>query len=1046
MTRTFEIAAAADLSSWTDVGAVVDRRTFKLGGRAYNGESTPSGFNFADDAGTAVLPAHRVVRVTEDATVSPTVIFWGRIQDKSIGRGQMFDDDAKAFDVGLDDVNSELRGISIIRWDRGAETAEARLRAFGAAYLDGSWRASTDLDCATYVPLTHTTMLPAKKYRGTTGGEVIDDVMTATGKLLFVTQDRELFFDQPTSTAYASTIAISDAQDDDGETIFAPEWNGSANESSGDQVTSGGVATYASGSVVSKRRTAVETSYDRWEDAISSDAKTGSGAQGDLGRMLDGHATEEDTIRCSVYFRADQVDLLKHGMTLPFRGGAAAVTSPITVRVASCEKVEVGEDRYRYDLELGFPRKIRGRINHGKSSLPPPPPTTLPPPGGGGVCTVDFSTALGGFVVQENDDMAGNSITGSGGGMAITADGDKIEAESPQSFSLPATILASVLMPAGIPGPGTGTPHLAIGVNKPGGTFCQQGVSMSFTSSGGLHITTAGGTSSSIVTDIPEGSLVWCRIVINADGSCTASVWPASDPTDIWNVSGSSPVGFATPDAWSVQLKSGTAFEFYTFIIQSIELLVGGDCSAPSGPGGTAGASYGPVDLGVGDGHTTTFQLPYPYAPGTLEVFVAGLGPVDVAETDPDAGTFDLGFAPTSLETIKVVMVIQPAATSPSPGVPSGGTSPGGTTGGGSGSSTGDAGDVYGSAIAMDSKSNWRVGPDGILAHRFRASTTSDLLAIRFPQRGGPTHADPSADGYSSQNGDGGRMTIEVHADDGSGLAPDPTVLATMTIEPPNPTGNWETYDRYEWDTPAGLTAGDLFWIIFDDPDSPDAYISVNHGFVFGSPLSPRQPAYPDADYAVYGSTDAGATWDLAGQFTAVLDLEYADSTHDGQCYHQLMTDLWATISGNAQVRETLVVSGGDKTLDEVFGRLRRTAGVDDVTITVEQDDGTFIDSVAIPYSDVPISAPGSDNGGSVWAGGALGAAQTLLDGQGYHIRFSCPSTSTYTMAPIREGTTEGLASFAFRDGHAEKTSDATTWVRMYPYDEVDLQWYGHMP
>ena len=78
--------------------------------------------------------------------------------------------------------------------------------------------------------------------------------------------------------------------------------------------------------------------------------------------------------------------------------------------------------------------------------------------------------------------------------------------------------------------------------------------------------------------------------------------------------------------------------------------------------------------------------------------------------------------------------------------------------------------EVYGAGVAIDTKANLPPGPFGRkLSHRFRASTTSDLLSVSWERRTGP--------GYSA--GDGGTMRITVRPDDGNGK-PSNTILASV--------------------------------------------------------------------------------------------------------------------------------------------------------------------------------------------------------------------------------------------------------------------------
>lgn len=360
------------------------------------------------------------------------------------------------------------------------------------------------------------------------------------------------------------------------------------------------------------------------------------------------------------------------------------------------------------------------------------------------------------------------------------------------------------------------------------------------------------------------------------------------------------------------------------------------------------------------------------------------------------------------------------------------------TAGGGGGGGGGGVSTVYGSAINIDSKANLQVGwtDHARLSHRFRASTTSALVSCRFQQRGGPIYS----------GGDGGAMSIAVYAD--SGGEPTGSPLATQSYTPGNPGGGWTKYDKVTWSSPASLTSGDLYHIVYTntDGDQDANYISVNEVFVFGSTLVPRQPLFPDADYAVL--YDSGSGWDLQERYTADMDLTYADGTHDGQAYVQNMIDKYAVINGTKMARERFTVSGGDRNVTEAWVRVRRSSGSSVLTVTLETGTGTLIEAQTIPATDVPISAPGGDNGGSVWVGVTFDDTHTLTNGSTYNLRLSSASDTTYTAAPIRKGTNVGLLSLAFLDGFGQFTTNGTSWSDLYAFDgppetyNPDLQFY----
>jgi hypothetical protein len=347
-------------------------------------------------------------------------------------------------------------------------------------------------------------------------------------------------------------------------------------------------------------------------------------------------------------------------------------------------------------------------------------------------------------------------------------------------------------------------------------------------------------------------------------------------------------------------------------------------------------------------------------------------------------------------------------------------------------------GGVYGSAVNADTKAQIQVGgpesgqPNARMAHRFQAGTTSALTSVRFAQRGGT--------GYSG--GTGGTLRITVRADDGSGR-PAAAALASTTITPGNPSGEWGTFNVATFPSPAVLTARNTYYIVFEnaDPAPTVNYISVNELFVFGNVLAPRQPGYGDADYAVLYAP--AATWSVQGRYTADMDLTYADGSHDGMGYIEAMVTLYGVVSGPPNmVREHFTVSGGSRTVTTGSVRVRRTSGTSPLTVRLETAAGALIEAVDIPATAVPVSAPGGDNGGAVWVTAAFGSPHVLTNGASYNLRLSTAGDTSYTTVPVREGTDAGFRSERFTDGSGQRTTDGATWRDMYAWSPVDLQFY----
>jgi hypothetical protein len=335
---------------------------------------------------------------------------------------------------------------------------------------------------------------------------------------------------------------------------------------------------------------------------------------------------------------------------------------------------------------------------------------------------------------------------------------------------------------------------------------------------------------------------------------------------------------------------------------------------------------------------------------------------------------------------------------------------------------------IYGAPLNVDTKANLQVGwtDHARLAHRFRASTTSTITSVRFAQRGGSVYS----------GGTGGTMRVSIQGDS-DGL-PSGAAIDAATYTPGNPSGAWATYAAVTLSAP--VVKGRLYHVVFEntDPDPVANYISVNELFVYGPALQPRQPAFADADYAVLYA--ASTPWAVQDNFTADMDVAYADGGHDGVAYIQNMTEYFGTISGSATVREHFTVIGNGHIVSSAAVRVRRASGADPLVVSIRQG-STVLVSAEVPADSVPVSAAGGDDGGSVWASVTFPTI-TLVAGTTYDLLLTTAATSVYTAAPIREGTDVGMASFAFRGGSGQASPNGNDWKDLFDRSPVDLQFY----
>lgn len=352
------------------------------------------------------------------------------------------------------------------------------------------------------------------------------------------------------------------------------------------------------------------------------------------------------------------------------------------------------------------------------------------------------------------------------------------------------------------------------------------------------------------------------------------------------------------------------------------------------------------------------------------------------------------------------------------------------------------SGVIYGPGIAIDSAQNHQVGSSnqGIVSYRFQASSTSAITAVLAEYRIG------IASGYSG--GNNGTIRVSVKAD--SGGSPTGADLAFVDFTIGAVADNDHYIRQVNFGSPYTVTSGTVYHIVFTNVSgSPTTnYLSINSDFTFDA-LTPRQPAFPDSGLAVLYSTSGGA-FSLQSRETPTLDIVYANGSHDGNGYVDPYRTGVSLITGTTKmVREHFTVSGGDRTVTQVFVRPGRTSGSDVLSIRLETGAGVEIETVTIPAASVTVvSSPGADASTGNWVGASFGSSHVLSNGQTYNLRLSCAGTSQYSMSPIlqRDFTDDGthyLQSRQFSDGQAQFTTNSgSTWTPMYQYQPINTQLY----
>lgn len=316
---------------------------WSAGMQCNNGGACQFDFMVHDDVGeipradfTKTLSSHNQVTISEDAPGFEAWLGRGRIADKGVGREDKPWGNSRAFQVTVDDANTDLRGLTLkASWVRGAESGRARVIALLAAFCNGSPRLTTVIS-TDFVAGGGEVSMPAKTWpAGTQLVEIIEDCARVEGKvwsvvihhLASVSHLCFLYVDELDHTTYPCTLSITDSSPNL-TTSFPPIWDqGDASvEMGGDNPLSGLVSKYGADDdlFVSVSQADIVSEYDYWvepyNDSIST---TVAQATARANAILRSRRMEHITHQVTIKLRADQVHLLCAGMSIVIRSAAA---------------------------------------------------------------------------------------------------------------------------------------------------------------------------------------------------------------------------------------------------------------------------------------------------------------------------------------------------------------------------------------------------------------------------------------------------------------------------------------------------------------------------------------------------------------------------------------------------------------------------------------------------------------------------------------------------------------------------------------------------
>lgn len=361
----------------------VDFATASFVETAYKGESGMSGIDLDDTALLNPLTM-KAVAFTESASVYGASVFRGYVGKRLIRRdeGRTTESD-REWEVEILDGNTLLDDVVLTAAtaSRGQETDYARVVwAVGAAFAVTVG--------TTFVPNTNTVTVDLADYRGRKARDVLDECAEASGKNYFLfwydtTASWELFYDLGAGTAWTSPLRLSSSPGDaDNAVTFAPEFGESENGRELDpvRVYSGVRVEYDGGSIY-VTNASTTSNYRRREQNIYYSVSSSAVATTLANQFLAAAAGEEDTIRCSVYLTAANINGIRHGQRIqvkfPHLGISSYTYYRVTRRTVRPLPIDSPHAQYALDLELANPKLTRfiDRIVRPGRGEPANPPT-----------------------------------------------------------------------------------------------------------------------------------------------------------------------------------------------------------------------------------------------------------------------------------------------------------------------------------------------------------------------------------------------------------------------------------------------------------------------------------------------------------------------------------------------------------------------------------------------------------------------------------------------------------------------------------------------
>jgi hypothetical protein len=250
-----------------------------------------------------------------------------------------------------------------------------------------------------------------------------------------------------------------------------------------------------------------------------------------------------------------------------------------------------------------------------------------------------------------------------------------------------------------------------------------------------------------------------------------------------------------------------------------------------------------------------------------------------------------------------------------------------------------------------------------------------------------------------------------------------------------------DVFPLLTFDSPASVDSGTIYHIVFEntEADQNTNFSSVNTLFTYPA-ITPSQPFAANADWSsLESSTAPYTTWSEAPSNTPIMAYYYADGYSAGMGYFQVSRTTPHTISGNSKIRETFIVTGKNRVVSSASVWMKRVSGTDELTMRLEQSNGTLIEQGTIAAAAIP-TTKNQYQADCSWVTLTFKSNQILTVGQSYNLVLSTASGSEYSVYEISDGTSVFGSTTCFSDGRGQVTMNGSTWTDLDSKD--DWQFY----